>query len=77
MEVKYTLLDVTIGHVIHKLVQHISTEGGSEKEVNLSFKFYSIKVCNLCYLASLYRSHMPYYMFENTFGYFLITKRET
>ena len=28
-----------------------STEGGSEKEVNLSFKFYSIKVCNLCYLA--------------------------
>ena len=48
---RYTLLDVTIGHVIHKLVKHFSTEGGSEQEVNLSFKFYSIKVCNLCYLV--------------------------
>ena len=47
----YTLLDMTIGHVIHKLVQHISTEGGSEQEGNLSSKFVSIKICNICYLA--------------------------
>ena len=51
----YPLLNVTFGHVIHKLVQHISTEGDSEQEGNLSFKFYSIKVCNICYLASIYR----------------------
>ena len=47
----YPPLNVTFGHVIHKLVQHISTEGGSEQEGNLSFKFFSIKVCNICYLA--------------------------
>ena len=45
---------VTFGHVIHQLVQHISTEGGSEQEGDLSFKFYSIKVCNICYLASIF-----------------------
>ena len=45
---------VAFGHVIHKLVQHISTEGGSEQEGTLSFKFYSIKVCNICYLASIF-----------------------
>ena len=45
---------VTFGHVIHKLVQHIPTEGGSEQEGDLSFKFYSIKVCNICYLASIF-----------------------
>ena len=56
MEAKYTLLDVTIGHAIHRLVQHMSTEGGSEQEINLSFKFPSIKVCNLCYLVLLYIS---------------------
>ena len=45
---------MTFGHVIHILVQHIVTEGGSEQEGNLSFKFYSIKVCNICYLASIF-----------------------
>ena len=45
---------VTFGHVIHRLVQHIPTEGGSEQEGDLSFKFYSIKVCNICYLASIF-----------------------
>ena len=45
---------VTFGHVIHKLVQHIPKEGGSEQEGDLSFKFHSIKVCNICYLASIY-----------------------
>ena len=45
---------VTFGHVIHKLVQHIQKEGGSEQEGDLSFKFHSIKVCNICYLASIY-----------------------
>ena len=45
---------VTFGHVIHKLVQHIPKEGGSEQEGNLSFKFHSIKVCNICYLASIF-----------------------
>ena len=49
----YPPLNVSFGHVIHKLVQHLSTEGGSEQEGNLSFKFYSIKVCNICYLASI------------------------
>ena len=47
---------VTFGHVIHKLVQHIPTEGGSEQEGDLSLKFYSIKVCNICYLASIFLS---------------------
>ena len=45
---------VTFGHVIHKLVQHIPKEGGSEQEGDLSFKFHSIKVCNICYLASIF-----------------------
>ena len=54
----YPPLNVTFGHVIHKLVQHISTEGGSEQEGNLSFKFYSIKVCNICYLASIFCMYM-------------------
>ena len=47
----YPPLNVNFGHVIHTLVQHILTEGGSEQEGNLSFKFSSIKVCNICYLA--------------------------
>ena len=45
---------VTFGHVIHKLVQHIPKEGGSEQEGDLSFKCHSIKVCNICYLASIF-----------------------
>ena len=45
---------VTFGHVIHKLVQHIPKEGGSEQEGDLSFQFHSIKVCNICYLASIF-----------------------
>ena len=47
---------VTFGHVIHKLVQYIPKEGGSEQEGDLSFKFHSIKVCNICYLASIFIS---------------------
>ena len=32
-----------IGQVVHKLFQHISTEGGSEQEGNLSFKVFLYK----------------------------------
>ena len=49
---------VTFGHVIHKLVQHIPKEGGSEQEGDLSFQFHSIKVCNICYLASIFSETM-------------------
>ena len=56
---------VPFGHVIHKLVQHIPTEGGSEQEGDLSFKFYPIKVCNICYLASIFRKwHCPIIIFD-------------
>ena len=47
-----------MGQVVHGLVQHISTEGGCEEEGNLSFKFYSIKVCNICYLASIFTARL-------------------
>ena len=57
---------VTFGHVIHKLVQHIPKEGGSEEEGDLSFKFHSIKVCNICYLASIFLLYagmgIPYFL---------------
>ena len=54
---------VTFGHVIHKLVQHIPKEGGSKQEGDLSFKFHSIKVCNICYLASIFINTM---LFSNS-----------
>ena len=68
---------VTFGHVIHKLVQHIPTEGGSEQEGDLSFKFHSIKVCNICYLASIFLMSPLEFIFlcSSSSGYLLTIKR--
>ena len=57
---------VTFGHVIHKLVQHIPKEGGSEQEGDLSFQFHSIKVCNICYLASIFLLKNTVFSSEST-----------
>ena len=66
---------VTFGHVIHKLVQHIPTEGGSEQEGDLSFKFYSIKVCNICYLASIFNMFGAISPFLSIFPLFFLQNR--